>query len=123
MQYIFFRVLMRRIKAIPPFLRDKTVPFRKKLIIILGIAYLLWPLDLIPTPILLFGIIDDIVIWSFIIYYLRDELDKYWLGEKEVKPEERFHGKKIIDDVKFEVKDETMHWTGNDSAEEKEKQQ
>jgi len=114
---------MRRIKAIPPFLRDKTVPFRKKLIIILGIAYLLWSLDLIPTPILLFGIIDDIVIWSFIIYYLRDELDKYWLGEKEVKPEERFHGKKIIDDVKFEVKDETMHWTGNDSAEEKEKQQ
>ena len=40
-----------------------------------------------------------------------------------MKPEERFHGKKIIDDVKFEVKDETMHWTGNDSAEEKEKQQ
>lgn len=123
MQYIFLRVLMRRIKAIPPFLRDKTVPFRKKLIIVLGIAYLLSPIDLIPAPILLFGIIDDIVIWSFIIYYLKDELDKYWLGEKEVKPEERFHGKKIIDDVKFEVKDETMHWTGNDSAEEKEKQQ
>lgn len=123
MQYIFFRVLMRRIKAIPPFLRDKTVPFRKKLIIVLGIAYLLSPIDLIPAPILLFGIIDDIVVWSFIIYYLKDELDKYWLGEKEVKPEERFHGKKIIDDVKFEVKDETMHWTGNDSAEEKEKQQ
>mgnify|MGYP000986201810 FL=1 len=123
MQYIFLRVLMRRIKAIPPFLRDKTVPFRKKLIIVLGIAYLLSPIDLIPAPILLFGIIDDIVVWSFIIYYLKDELDKYWLGEKEVKPEERFHGKKIIDDVKFEVKDETMHWTGNDSAEEKEKQQ
>ncbi|NLT46840.1 MAG: DUF1232 domain-containing protein, partial [Clostridiales bacterium] len=122
MQYIFLRVLMRRIKAIPPFLRDKTVPFRKKLIIVLGIAYLLSPIDLIPAPILLFGIIDDIVVWSFIIYYLKDELDKYWLGEKEVKPEERFHGKKIIDDVKFEVKDETMHWTGNDSAEEKEKQ-
>lgn len=123
MQYIFLRVLMRRIKAIPPFLRDKTVPFRKKLIIVLGIAYLLSPIDLIPAPILLFGIIDDIVVWSFIIYYPKDELDKYWLGEKEVKPEERFHGKKIIDDVKFEVKDETMHWTGNDSAEEKEKQQ
>ena len=124
MQFIFMRVLMRRIKAIPPFLRDKAVPFRKKLVIILGIAYLLWPLDLIPTPILLFGIIDDIVIWGFIIYYLREELDKYWLGEKEVKPEERFHGKKIIDDVKFEVKDETIHWSEDDSVKEnKEKRQ
>jgi uncharacterized membrane protein YkvA (DUF1232 family) len=106
MQYIFFRVLMRRIKAIPPFLRDKSVPFRKKLIIIFGIIYFLWPIDLIPNPILLFGIIDDLVVWGSIIYYLRNELDKYWLGEKEIAPEKRFHGKKIIDDVKFEVKDE-----------------
>ncbi|MGI6734494.1 MAG: YkvA family protein [Anaerovoracaceae bacterium] len=106
MQFIFMRVLMRRIKAIPPFLRDKTVPFRKKLIVILGILYFLWPFDLIPTPILLFGIIDDLVIWGSIIYYLRNELDKYWLGEKEIAPEKRFRGKKIIDDVKFEVKDE-----------------
>ena len=118
MQYIFMRVLMRRIKAIPPFLRDKTVPFRKKLVIILGLAYFLNPIDLIPAPILLFGIIDDLVVWSFIIYYLREELDKYWLGEKEVDPEKKFHGKKIIDDVKFEVQDEDVHQTeGRDEHE------
>ena len=83
MQYIFLRVLMRRIKAIPPFLRDKTVPFRKKPIIVLGIAYLLSPIDLIPAPILLFGIIDDIVVWSFIIYYLKDELDNTGWAKKK----------------------------------------
>ena len=105
MQYIFLRVLMRRIKAIPPFLRDKTVPFRKKLLVILGILYFLWPFDIIPTPILLFGIIDDLVIWGSIIYYLRNELDKYWLGDNEIAPEKSFHGITIINDVKFDVKD------------------
>lgn len=106
MQFIFMRVLLRRIKAIPAFLKDKTVPRRKKLIIFLGILYFLWPLDIIPNPIFLFGIIDDLIIWGFIIYYLRDELDKYWLGEKEVDLKKEFRGKKIINDVKFEVKDE-----------------
>jgi len=107
MQYIFMRVLFKRIKAIPSFLRDKTVPKRKKLIVVLGILYLLMPIDLIPAPILIFGFMDDLVIWGFIIYYLKDELDKYWLGEKEVKPEQKFHGKKIINDVNFEVKDDS----------------
>ncbi|MDD4583621.1 MAG: DUF1232 domain-containing protein [Eubacteriales bacterium] len=107
MQFIFMRVLLKRIRAIPSFLRDKTVPKRKKLIIVLGILYLMMPIDLIPAPILIFGFVDDLVIWGFIIYYLRDELDRYWLGVKEVRPEERFRGKKIINDVNFEVKDDT----------------
>ncbi|MDD4583184.1 MAG: DUF1232 domain-containing protein [Eubacteriales bacterium] len=107
MQFIFMRVLLKRIRAIPSFLRDKTVPKRKKLIIVLGILYLIMPIDLIPAPILIFGFVDDLVIWGFIIYYLRDELDRYWLGVKEVRPEERFRGKKIINDVNFEVKDDT----------------
>jgi len=107
MQYIFMRVLLKRIKAIPAFLRDKTVAFRKKLVIVLGILYLLMPIDLIPAPILIFSFVDDLVIWGFIIYYLKDELDRYWLGEKEVRPEQRFYGKKIINDVNFEVKDDS----------------
>lgn len=116
MQFIFLRVLLRRIKAIPAFLRDKSVPKRKKLIIILGILYFLTPIDLIPAPILIFGFMDDLVLWGFIIYYLKDELDRYWLGEKEVKPEERFRGKKIINDVNFEVKNQ------DDETDDKEKE-
>lgn len=107
MQFIFLRVLFKRIKAIPSFMRDKSVPKRKKFIITLGIIYLLMPIDLIPAPILIFGFVDDLVLWGFIIYYLKDELDKYWLGEKEVRPEEKFNGKKIIDDVNYEVEDDS----------------
>ncbi len=106
MQFIFMRVLLRRIKAIPAFLKDKSVPLRKKLIVIFGIAYILWPIDLIPAPILIFGFVDDLVIWGFIIYYLRDELDKYWFGEKSVDLKKEFRGKDIIDDVEFEVHEE-----------------
>ena len=104
MQFIFFQVLMKRIKAIKFFIKDKKVPKRKKLIIIAGIIYLLMPIDLIPEPILIFGIVDDLVLWTFIIWYLKEELDKYWLGEDEVKSVQKFRGKNVIDDVDFEVK-------------------
>lgn len=107
MQGIFFQVLFKRIKAIKYFLKDKEVPKRKKIIIIAGILYLLLPIDLVPEPILLFGAIDDIVLWTFILWYLKDELDRYWLGDDTVKPEKKYRGKTIIDDVNFEVnKDE-----------------
>lgn len=106
MQFLFMRVLMKRIRAIPSFLMDRTVPLRKKLLIVLGTVYMVSPIDLIPEPVLMFGIIDDIVLWTFLIYYLREELDRYWLGEKEVSPARRFRGKKIIDDVNFEVQEQ-----------------
>lgn len=106
MQFVFFRVLIKRLKAIKHFMRDKGVPLRKKVIIVAGILYLLSPIDLIPEPILLFGAVDDIVLWTFIIWYLKDELDKYWIGTDEVKPAAKFRGKDIIDDVPFEVKDD-----------------
>lgn len=104
MQFIFFQVLFKRIKALKFFIKDKEVPLRKKIIIILGIVYLLSPIDLIPEPILMFGIVDDIVLWTFIIWYLKEELDRYWLGDDEVKPTKKFRGKNIIDDVNFEIK-------------------
>jgi len=104
MQFIFFQVLMKRIRALKYFILDKKVPLRKKIIILIGIIYLLSPIDLIPEPILLFGIVDDIVLWTFIIWYLKEELDKYWLGEDVVKPTQKFRDKNIIDDVNFEVK-------------------
>lgn len=105
MQWIFLSVLLKRIKAIKFFMKDKEVPKRKKLIIILGILFLINPINLLTVPVFGLGLIDDIILWSFIIFYLRDELDKYWLGEKEVNPkqQEALKGKDIIDDVDFEV--------------------
>jgi len=108
MQFIFFQVLLKRIKAIRYFMKDKGVPLRKKIIIAGGILYLLSPIDLIPEPILIFGVVDDITLWTFIIWYLKSELDHYWIETDPVKPEEKFRGKNIIDDVNFEVEDEVV---------------
>jgi Uncharacterized conserved protein len=108
MQYIFFQVLFKRIKAIRYFMKDKAVPLRKKIIIVAGIIYLLSPVDLIPEPILIFGFLDDLVLWIFIIWYLKSELDKYWVETDQVKPAGKFKDKTIIDDVDFEVEKEVV---------------
>ena len=45
--------------------------------------------------------------WSFIIWYFKDELDKYWGGVTGVvKPNKKFKGKNIIDDVDYQVEKE-----------------
>lgn len=104
MQFVFFRVLIKRIKAIRFFMKDKAVPRRKKALIVVGIVYLFLPVDLIPPILFPIAWMDDMVIWLFILSHLKDELDSYWLGPKEQKPSEVYKGKKIIDDVTFEVK-------------------
>lgn len=106
MQFIFFQVLMKRIKAIRYFLKDKSVPLRRKIIIAAGIVYLFVPIDLIPEPIFFLGVVDDIILWTFIIWYFKSELDSYWIDTDPIRSREKFRGKNIIDDVNFEVKTE-----------------
>ena len=99
MQFLGFRVLIKRIKAIRFMMADKTVPRRKKAIIVAGIIYLFLPIDIIPPIIFPFGIIDDIVVWLLILWYLSSELDKYWLGEKPADYSKKYRKKDIVDDV------------------------
>ncbi|MGI6211625.1 MAG: YkvA family protein [Anaerovoracaceae bacterium] len=98
MQFVGFRVILKRIQAIPFLLRDKTVPFRKKLLIILGIVYLFVPIDLIP-----FIPLDDVILLGVIIWYLRKELDKYWLGDDSGDLSKKFKRSKMVDGVDFKV--------------------
>lgn len=106
MQYFGLRVLLKRIKAIWFMLKDKSVLKRKKAIIIAGIIYVIMPVDLIPIAILPVSWLDDVLLWLFILWYLRHELDKYWLGEKPVDFSKKYHGKNVVDDVKYEVEDD-----------------
>ena len=69
--FISFRVLISRIKAIKSMMRDKTVPRRKKALVVLGIIYLLLPVDLIPPGLFPFGFLDDLVLWLWIIWNLK----------------------------------------------------
>ena len=106
MQFISFRVLSKRIKAILSMMKDKTVPKRKKLLIVLGIIYLFLPIDLIPPVLFPFGFLDDLVLWIWIIWHLKDTLDQYWVGEKDVDLSRDFKNKDIVEGVEFTVDQE-----------------
>lgn len=106
MQFLSFRVLASRIKAIRFMMADKSVPKRKKLLIIAGIVYLFLPIDLIPALVFPFSLIDDLVVWALILWYLSSELDKYWVGEKTKDYSKRYKSDNVVDDVEFEVMDE-----------------
>ena len=106
MQFISFRVLGSRIKAIGSMMADKTVPKRKKLLVVLGIIYLFLPVDLIPPVLFPFGFLDDLVLWIWILWTLKDTLDNYWVGEKEEDFSGNFRKEDIIEGVEFTVDQE-----------------
>ena len=115
MRFLSFAVLGKRIKSIKNLFLDSAVPKRKKLLIIFGIIYLIAPIDIIPEPVLGFGFVDDVILWTFILIHLADELDKYWKqsdeGQEEslhVDPEKEFEGKNIIDGTGIELDDESQ---------------
>jgi uncharacterized membrane protein YkvA (DUF1232 family) len=114
MNFISWRVIIRRIGAIRFLMRDKTVPLRKKLLVVFGIAYLIMPFDLIPVVVFYFAWIDDLILWLFILWNLKDYLDKYQYGEKTINIRKNFHGKAVVDDVKFTVDDGAGDGSGKD---------
>lgn len=99
------RVIMKRLKAIRFMMADRSVPKRKKALIIFGIAYIFFPIDLIPPIFFPLSLIDDLCLWGFILWYLSNELDKYWLGGKTKDYSKKFRGKTFVDDVEYEVED------------------
>lgn len=106
MQFITFRVLLKRIGAITHLLRDKTVPLRKKALVVFGIVYLFMPVDLVPAILFPFAFLDDLVLWIYILWHLKDELDAYWLGEKDADLSKKFRDKTMVEGVEFDIEDE-----------------
>ena len=84
-------LLLRRIRGIIPMMKDKSVPFWKKAILVAGIVYLLLPVDLIPPLVPVFGWLDDIIIWIAILYFLRTELDSHIPGRKMPSDGEKYN--------------------------------
>ncbi len=107
MQFIIgFRMMIKRIKAIRFMMKDKTVPRRKKGLVVLGIIYLFLPVDIIPPILFPIAWIDDLILWIWILWHLRETLDKYWMGEKNTNYSKKYKNKTIIDDAEYEVKEE-----------------
>ena len=103
MQFITFNVILKRIIAIKAMMKDKSVRIWKKLLVVFGLLYLFVPIDLIPGTIFPLGMLDDLILWMGILYYLRETLDNYWLGEKTVDLSREYKDKTIINDVEYEV--------------------
>lgn len=97
------QVLMRRFKAIKFMMKDKSVPKRKKALIVFGIAYIFFPIDLIPPIFFPLSLIDDMLLWVFILWFLSSELDKYWTGGKTKDYSKKFRGKTFVNDVEYDV--------------------
>ena len=98
MQFLGFQMLIKRIKAIRFMMADKSVPKRKKALIVFGIIYLFLPIDLIPPILFPIAWVDDVLLWC-----LSKELDKYWYGGKTKDFSKKYRGKTFVDDVEYEV--------------------
>ena len=88
--FVSWRVIIKRIKAIRFMMADKTVPKRKKALVVFGLIYLFLPVDLIPPVLFPFGFLDDLVLWIWILYTLKETLDTYWMGEKPVNYSKKY---------------------------------
>ena len=103
MQFFSWTFIRGRLRAIVSMMKDKTVPLRKKALVVFGLIYLVLPVDVIPPVLFPFGFLDDLVLWLWIIWHLKDTLDKYWLGEKTVDYSKDFKHKNIVEGVDFTV--------------------
>ncbi len=73
--------MFKRIKLTIQYLKDKNVHFFKKLLIVVILLYLVFPVDIVPDFIIGLGILDDITVIAFIWLALKSELDEYGRGK------------------------------------------
>jgi len=106
MQFLSWTFLKNRIVAIKSMMKDPTVKKSKKILVIFGIIYLFLPVDIIPPVLFPFGFLDDLILWIWIIWHLKDTLDTYWVGEKTVDYSNSFKNNEIIENVDYTVSDE-----------------
>lgn len=95
---------MSRIYLIFKFLFDKNIPLKEKWWIIIPLTYIISPIDLIPAPIFGFSIIDDIIMFIFLLSIVMEKTKKYYDKERNNKTVKK---DKIVEDVEYEIhKDE-----------------
>ena len=53
------------------------MPIGRLFLFIVALAYMIWPIDLIPDYILVLGWIDDLIVFGYVAKFLDEELRKY----------------------------------------------
>lgn len=96
-----------KLKMLPRFFKDNDVAFSKKALIAIAAAYIIFPFDIIPDPILFLGWIDDIVIFLYTYSKLSDYLEKYMPKKNKKSRVVNFKSKNknIVDGVEYDIED------------------
>ena len=88
---------MNRLLFIIKFILDKIIPFKEKLWVIIPLMYILSPVDLIPVPVFGFSVVDDLIMFVFLLTKVYEKTRNYY--------KENYKEKDIIEDVEYEIKD------------------
>lgn len=71
--------LFARLRRLPRYLRDGKVPFWKKLTVLLGVAYIISPVDLMPELFIpIIGWLDDLGLLTALTLWMYSELGSWW---------------------------------------------
>jgi uncharacterized membrane protein YkvA (DUF1232 family) len=73
-----------RLKHLPGYLTDPSVSVLKKLALVLGVVYILSPVDAIPDVIPVVGWLDDIGVMGLLVSWLLRELDRYPIARQSL---------------------------------------
>ncbi|WP_372999413.1 YkvA family protein [Lutispora sp.] len=71
---------MNKFKLLIRYIRDREVSVFKKLLILAGLLYLVFPMDIVPDVLIGLGILDDAAVLLFVWNAIKSELAEY--GEK-----------------------------------------
>ena len=97
---------MNRFSIIIKFLMDKNVPFKEKWWVIIPLIYILSPADLIPAPVIGFSIVDDAVMFVFLLTVVAEKTKKYY-SENTDKGKDKEDIKNVVENVEYKIeKDE-----------------
>lgn len=69
--------LIRRLRVLPAYMTDRSIGFHKKGGVLLGLFYVIWPLDAIPDVIPVLGWLDDLGVLSLLSFFMMRELGQY----------------------------------------------
>ncbi|NLM42810.1 MAG: DUF1232 domain-containing protein [Clostridiales bacterium] len=68
---------MGKIKLLLRYINDKEVSIFKKLLILAGLLYLIFPMDIVPDFLIGLGILDDAAVLLFVWNAVKSELKEY----------------------------------------------
>lgn len=63
-------------------------PTRSLLLVVAGLLYFVWPIDLVPDAILVFGWLDDVALLGFVLRSIKLDLDAFRQWERMVSASE-----------------------------------